>query len=115
LGFVGVTKLAEQAASPVFMGCTCAVAFQERQLVRKGRREAAQKGLASKRQQRAEYVATVTIEVPRLEREQRINEACDNYDERNDYRSFVHTGSNRLQRALTLAEKAAFTPEGFLR
>jgi hypothetical protein len=73
---VGVTKLAEQAASPVLMGCTSAGAFQDWQLVRKGRREAAPKDLASKREQLAEYVATVTIEVPRLEREQLINEAC---------------------------------------
>jgi hypothetical protein len=61
--FVGVTKPAEQAASPVLLGCTSAGAFQDLHLVHKGRREAAHKGLASKRQKLAEYVATVTIEV----------------------------------------------------
>ena len=44
--FVGVTKPAEQAASPVLMGCTSAGAFQDLHLVRKGRREAAPKGFA---------------------------------------------------------------------
>jgi hypothetical protein len=55
-------------------------AFQEAQQARKGKREAAQKGLATKKRKIDEYVASVKIEVPPIAKPELIRLACENYN-----------------------------------
>lgn len=54
--------------------------FKGAQASRKGRREAAQKGLDTKRKKIDAYVEQLEIEVPQLEREELIQRACDHYN-----------------------------------
>jgi hypothetical protein len=68
------TKRVEQAeASPEFL---------EAQEKRKPKREAAQKGLATKKQKIADYVKKVKIKVPKLPKKELIQQACQDYNAR---------------------------------
>src|SRR5262249_41149128 len=56
--------------------------FREAQEARNGKREAAQKTLETKRQKIADYVATVTIDVPQLTDDELVRRACEHYNAR---------------------------------